>query len=78
MLTPGETRRRSARLNSKGRSSGDGIDVEVEPDQPVVKRSKPRSRENGKNKTEGEYYSTKLKNLGVCTKVAHLFIELGR
>jgi hypothetical protein len=45
--------RRSARLNSKGRTSTDGGDEEPEPKQPVVKRSR-KSRENGKDETDGE------------------------
>lgn len=52
--TPPENRRRSARLNSKGRTSTDGGDEETEPKQPVVKRSR-KSRENGKDETDGEF-----------------------
>lgn len=51
--TPPENRRRSARLNSKGRTSTDGGDEEPEPKQPVLKRSR-KSRENGKDDTDGK------------------------
>jgi len=51
--TPPENRRRSARLNSKGRTSTDGADEEPEPKQPVTKRSR-KSRENGKDENDGE------------------------
>lgn len=51
--TPPENRRRSARLNSKGRTSTDGADEEPEPKQPVMKRSR-KSRENGKDENDGK------------------------
>lgn len=51
--TPPENRRRSARLNSKGRTSTEGVEEDTEPKQPVVKRSR-KSRENGKDETDGE------------------------
>jgi hypothetical protein len=45
-VTPTENRRRSARLNSKGRTSTEGLDEDTEPKPPVLKRSR-KSRENG-------------------------------
>jgi len=51
--TPPENRRRSARLNSKGRTSTEGADEETEPKQPVVKRSR-KSREHAKIENDGE------------------------
>lgn len=50
-VTPTENRRRSARLSSKGRSSTDGLE-ETSPKPPVLKRSR-KSRENGKDDTDG-------------------------
>lgn len=42
-VTPTENRRRSARLNSKGRPSTEGVDEDTELKQPVVKRPGPRT-----------------------------------
>ena len=50
-VTPTENRRRSARLNSKGRTSTEGLDEDTELKPPVLKRSR-KSRENG---NDGEY-----------------------
>ncbi|CAM6014463.1 unnamed protein product [Sphagnum balticum] len=49
--SPGETPRRSARLNSKGRLSTDSIEGDAEEDAELIatKRSKRQSRENGKD-----------------------------
>ncbi len=49
--SPGETPRRSARLNSKGRFSTDSIEGDAEEDAELIatKRSKHQSRENGKD-----------------------------
>lgn len=51
-VTPPENRRRSARLSSKGRVSGEGIEVVAEIKRPAVKRSR-KSRENGKDEKDG-------------------------
>lgn len=50
-VTPTENRRRSARLSSKGRTSAEGLE-ETSPKAPVLKRSR-KSRENGKEETDG-------------------------
>lgn len=50
-VTPTENRRRSARLNSKGRPSTEGVDEDTELKQPVVKRSR-KSRDNGKDESD--------------------------
>jgi hypothetical protein len=47
--SPGETPRRSARLSSKGRLSGDSIEGEAEAELVTSKRIKRQSRENGKD-----------------------------
>ncbi|XP_024394576.1 uncharacterized protein [Physcomitrium patens] len=52
-VTPTENRRRSARLNSKGRPSTEGVDEDTELKQPVVKRSR-KSRDNGKDESDGK------------------------